>query len=66
MAMKTYASESMAYLLSSNMDRGSTDYQIEAAITKVFASEVSFFNLHFQFFSFLFHFHCFINPIAIH
>lgn len=43
MAMKCYASESMAYMLSANMDRGSTDYQIEAAITKVFASEAAWF-----------------------
>lgn len=43
MAMKLYATESMAYLLSSNMDRGSTDYQIEAAISKVFASESAWF-----------------------
>ena len=28
----------MAYMLSSNMDQGSTEFQIEAAISKVFAS----------------------------
>jgi hypothetical protein len=33
MNMKLYATESMAYILSANMDRGSTDYQIEAAIS---------------------------------
>ena len=43
MALKIYASESMAYMLSSNMDRGATDYQIEAAITKVFASEAAWY-----------------------
>lgn len=43
MALKAYASESMAYMLSSNMDRGSTDYQIEAAITKVYASEAAWY-----------------------
>ena len=43
MSLKAYASESMAYMLSSNMDRGSTDYQIEAAITKVFASEAAWY-----------------------
>lgn len=29
----------MAYMLSSNMDRGSKEYQIEAAMSKVFGSE---------------------------
>jgi very long chain acyl-CoA dehydrogenase len=38
-AARLYATESVAYTISSNMDRGSTDYQIEAAIGKVFASE---------------------------
>ena len=31
----------MAYLLSGNMDKGSVEYQLEAAISKVFSS-VSF------------------------
>lgn len=39
MASRLYATESLAYLLASNMDRGMTDYQIEAAVGKVFASE---------------------------
>uniref|UniRef100_UPI00358E1113 very long-chain specific acyl-CoA dehydrogenase, mitochondrial isoform X1 n=2 Tax=Myxine glutinosa TaxID=7769 RepID=UPI00358E1113 len=40
-ATMQYATESMAYLLSATMDGGSTDYQIEAAISKVFASEAA-------------------------
>ena len=28
----------MAYLLSGNMDKGSVEYQLEAAISKIFAS----------------------------
>ena len=43
MSMKIYAAESMAYLLASNMDKGSSDYQLEAAISKVFASEAAWF-----------------------
>lgn len=41
MAMLHYATESMAYMISSNMDKGSTDFQLEAAISKVFASEAA-------------------------
>ena len=41
MAIKCYAAESMAYLVSSNMDRGAPEFQIEAAISKVFASEAA-------------------------
>jgi len=33
----------MAYMLSSNMDRGSLEFQIEAAISKVFASESAWY-----------------------
>jgi len=43
MNLKLYATESMAYILSANMDRGSNDYQIEAAISKVFASEAAWY-----------------------
>lgn len=39
MAMLHYVTESMAYMLSGNMDTGSKEYQIEAAISKVYASE---------------------------
>ena len=31
----------MAYMLSSNMDRGSKEYQLEAAMSKVFGSEAA-------------------------
>ena len=41
MAMLHYVTESMAYMISSNMDRGSVDFQLEAAISKVFASEAA-------------------------
>jgi very long chain acyl-CoA dehydrogenase len=43
MAARTYAAESMAYMLAANMDRGMKDYMIEAAISKVFASEAAWF-----------------------
>ncbi len=33
----------MAYMLSSNMDSGSLEFQIEAAISKVFASESAWY-----------------------
>ena len=39
MASRCYATESLAYMLAANMDRGMDDYQIEAACGKVFASE---------------------------
>ncbi|XP_065575702.1 very long-chain specific acyl-CoA dehydrogenase, mitochondrial-like [Artemia franciscana] len=41
MAMLHYVTESMAYMISANMDKGSTDFQVEAAISKVFASEAA-------------------------
>ncbi|KAF4523489.1 hypothetical protein B566_EDAN004559 [Ephemera danica] len=41
MAMLHYVTESMAYMISSNMDRGSQDFHLEAAISKVFASEAA-------------------------
>ncbi|XP_068164768.1 very long-chain specific acyl-CoA dehydrogenase, mitochondrial isoform X2 [Antennarius striatus] len=41
MAMLHYVTESMAYMISANMDNGSTDFQIEAAISKIFASEAA-------------------------
>ena len=34
----------MAYMISGNMDKGSKDYQLEAAIGKVYGS-VSFLNI---------------------
>jgi len=43
MSMLHYATESMAYMVSGIMDSGSTDYQLEAAISKIFASESAWF-----------------------
>jgi len=39
MSLLHYATESMAYTVAGNMDNGADEYQIEAAISKVFASE---------------------------
>ncbi|KAK6047407.1 acyl-CoA dehydrogenase family member 9 [Cooperia oncophora] len=39
MVARHYATESIVYLLAANMDRGIQDYQLEAAIGKVAASE---------------------------
>lgn len=41
MVMNHYVAESMAFVLSGAMDRGAKDFQIEAAISKVFASEAA-------------------------
>lgn len=35
MAIAHYVTESLAYMVAGNMDRGFTDFQIEAAISKV-------------------------------
>lgn len=43
MALLHYVTESVAYMLSGNMDSGSVDYHLEAAISKVFASESAWF-----------------------
>merc|ERR1712149_149630 len=43
MSMLHYATESMAYMVSGIMDSKYTDYQLEAAISKVFASEAAWF-----------------------
>ncbi|XP_063429781.1 very long-chain specific acyl-CoA dehydrogenase, mitochondrial-like [Mytilus trossulus] len=43
MVMVQYVTESMAYMLSANMDQGATEFQIEAAISKVYASEAAWF-----------------------
>merc|ERR1719394_174936 len=43
MSMLHYATESMAYMVSGIMDSGHSDYQLEAAISKVFASESAWF-----------------------
>jgi very long chain acyl-CoA dehydrogenase len=41
MAMLQYVTESMAYMISGVMDKGSVEYQLEAAISKIFASEAA-------------------------
>ncbi|XP_019359058.1 PREDICTED: very long-chain specific acyl-CoA dehydrogenase, mitochondrial [Gavialis gangeticus] len=41
MAMLHYVTESMAYVLSANMDMRVPDYKLEAAISKIFASEAA-------------------------
>ncbi|XP_064394245.1 very long-chain specific acyl-CoA dehydrogenase, mitochondrial-like [Halichondria panicea] len=41
MALLQYVTESTAYMLSGNMDTGSTEYQLEAAISKIFSSEAA-------------------------
>ncbi|XP_065295951.1 very long-chain specific acyl-CoA dehydrogenase, mitochondrial-like isoform X2 [Dermacentor albipictus] len=43
MAARLYTAESLTYLLSGNMDRGFTDYHLEAASTKVTASECAWY-----------------------
>lgn len=43
MAMLQYVAQSMAYMISGNMDSGSEDYHLEAAISKVFASEAAWY-----------------------
>merc|ERR1719394_1281877 len=43
MSMIHYATESVAYMVSGLMDQGFQDYQLEAAISKVFASEAAWF-----------------------
>nr|XP_033780966.1 very long-chain specific acyl-CoA dehydrogenase, mitochondrial isoform X2 [Geotrypetes seraphini] len=41
MAMLHYVTESMAYMVCANMDLGVKDFQIEAAISKIFGSEAA-------------------------
>lgn len=41
MAVLQYVTESMAYMISANMDSGHKDFQIEAAISKIFGSEAA-------------------------
>merc|ERR1712242_554188 len=43
MSMIHYATESVAYMVSGLMDQGYQDYQLEAAISKIFASEATWF-----------------------
>uniref|UniRef100_T1K9T1 Very long-chain specific acyl-CoA dehydrogenase, mitochondrial n=1 Tax=Tetranychus urticae TaxID=32264 RepID=T1K9T1_TETUR len=43
MALAQYINESMTYMVAGNMDKGSTEFHLEAAISKVFASEAAWF-----------------------
>lgn len=43
MSIAQYVTESMAYMVSANMDEGSKEFQIEAAISKIYASEAAWF-----------------------
>lgn len=43
MAVLHYVNQSIAYMISGNMDLGSNDYHLEAAISKVFASESAWY-----------------------
>ncbi|CAH0561926.1 unnamed protein product [Brassicogethes aeneus] len=43
MATLQYVTESMAYMISGNMDQGSQHYHLEAAISKCFASEAAWY-----------------------
>ncbi|CAK1544331.1 unnamed protein product [Leptosia nina] len=43
MAMLQYVTESMAYLISGTMDAGKQEYHLEAAISKVFASDSAWY-----------------------
>lgn len=43
MAMLHYVTESMAYMISGNMDSGSNHYHLEAAVSKCFASESAWY-----------------------
>merc|ERR1719400_773023 len=43
MSMIHYATESMAYMVAGTMDAGYDDYQLEAAVSKIFASEAAWF-----------------------
>lgn len=43
MCMLQYITESMAFMLSNNMDKGSQEYQLEAAMSKVYGSEAAWF-----------------------
>ena len=43
MAARCYATESLGFMLATNMDRGQKDYMLEAAISKIFASEAAWF-----------------------
>jgi len=43
MTIAHYVTESIAYMLSSNMDKGVKEYQVEAAISKIYGSEAAWY-----------------------
>ena len=43
MSMYHYATESLAYMVSGTMDSGYQEYQLEAAVSKIFSSEAAWF-----------------------
>ena len=43
MSMYHYATESLAYMVSGTMDSGHQEYQLEAAVSKIFSSEAAWF-----------------------
>lgn len=43
MNMMQYVTESMAFHVAGNMDRGSQDYHLEAAVSKIFGSEAAWY-----------------------
>ncbi|KAA3678965.1 very long chain acyl-CoA dehydrogenase [Paragonimus westermani] len=43
MVLRHYVSESMAFMLSGTMDLGAKDFQVEAAISKVYSSEAAWY-----------------------
>jgi very long chain acyl-CoA dehydrogenase len=43
-ATRIYGAESLAYMLASNMDRGMSDYMLEAAAGKVYASDAAWWS----------------------
>uniref|UniRef100_A0A5S6Q3M2 Very long-chain specific acyl-CoA dehydrogenase, mitochondrial n=1 Tax=Trichuris muris TaxID=70415 RepID=A0A5S6Q3M2_TRIMR len=43
MTLLHYATESMAYMISGNMDQGSSEFQLEAAMSKIYSSEAAWF-----------------------
>lgn len=43
MSARCYGAEALAYALAANMDRGMSDYRLEAAVSKVYASEAAWY-----------------------
>ncbi|XP_001866602.2 very long-chain specific acyl-CoA dehydrogenase, mitochondrial isoform X2 [Culex quinquefasciatus] len=43
MAMHHYVAQTLTFMVSGNMDKGSTEYHLEAAITKVFGTEAGWY-----------------------